>query len=80
MSTPRPSGRRAEVAGHATRVSASVFTAAVLCGYGAVVIALAAYERLRYGKRRRNVTAYPGLMPDYTPSKFASLNENRATS
>jgi hypothetical protein len=79
MSNAKQEGRRARARRHATRISASVFTAAVLCGYGAVVVALAAWERLRYGKRQRDVSVYPGLMPVRTPSDFASLDSNRST-
>jgi hypothetical protein len=63
MSTAKRAGRSlARARGHVTRVSASVYSGAVLCGYGVFIIVLAAYERLRYG-RQRDASVYPGLLP-----------------
>ena len=63
MSNAKRAGSRlARVRGHATRISASVFSGAVLCGYWAFIVVLAAYERLRYG-RQEDAFVYPGLLP-----------------
>ena len=63
MSTAKRMGRSlARLPGHAGRISLSVYSLGVLCGYGAFIVALAAYERLRYG-RQRDASVYPGLLP-----------------
>lgn len=91
MSTAKPASRQARARGHATRGFLGVFTLVVLAGAGVLVLAAAAlapvFRFLERIERERDAEAeddedgdtYEGVLPVYAPSKFASLDENRAT-
>lgn len=83
MSTPIQPPRHAapgeKEPGRAAGLLLTVVSAAPLIPITIVALVLAAYERIRYGRHQCETEVYPGVLPDYTPSAFASLDENRST-
>jgi hypothetical protein len=71
-------GKR-KATGRAAEGVLRVLDVVTLAGYGAVIVVLAGWDRLRYGPHQCETEVYPGVLPVRLPGDFASLDENRST-
>jgi hypothetical protein len=56
--------------GRATECTLRVLDIVTLAGYGAVVVVLAGWDRLRYGRHQCETEVYPGVLPVRLPGEF----------